>query len=742
MGLFDYAPPTWAYWFWYAAVIFLAVAVARWAILKVWGFFKSEDLAEQSDIDALLSNDGDVAAALTDSKTLHATTKFLKKNKQWDRLGETYSGLKNHKEAGKYFKKDGNLERAADEWALAGLLVKAAKTMMKAGDYTRAGQFFVKAEKFPAAAKAFQKDGSTAYAAAACGQAGDYKQAIALYQDYFQAPRDDATAQSKAAIACYQMICDDKAQGKIAEEDTKTLLPAIARAFELEQRYDLSGDLYKRAGDLVHAAEVYVLGGKLEQAAACYKEANKPREAARIGGRFYEQNERWKEAAMAYAGGQDYLKAGECFAKAKEPVRAGEYYEKAGLHSRSGLMYAHGQRYENAVVMLQKVPEDDKEFDVSRALLGRCFYELHDYAHCAATLENHLMGKRVDKGNMDYFFMLALAKEQLGALQESRDILYKIGAVDQTFRDLDQRISSIDSRISLMGSKLGATPIPQGSTGGTGDQAVMSMVQNTLGERYDITGELGRGGMGVVYKAKDKQLDRIVALKFLGTLVDNNEEYRQRFVREARTAAKINHPNIVAIYDISASEGKAYIAMEFIDGPNLHTLIKKKGKLEVREALNYMGQACSALFAIHGSGIVHRDIKPENIVLAKGGLVKLMDFGLAKSEDHRLTKSNVVMGTPCYMAPEQAMGKDVDARADIYAMGLVLYEMLTGKVLFLDGDVVKRQITEVPKKLSELVEGIPPELDAIASKCLEKKPEDRYENCKEIVDALRKLSAN
>ena len=152
-----------------------------------------------------------------------------------------------------------------------------------------------------------------------------------------------------------------------------------------------------------------------------------------------------------------------------------------------------------------------------------------------------------------------------------------------------------------------------------------------------------------------------------------------------------------------------------------------------------MGQACSALYAVHTAGFVQRDRKPDNLVIAKGGLVEVMDFGLAKYEDNRIKKANVVMGTPCYMAPEQAMGKDVDARADMYAMGLVLYEMLTGEVLFLDGDVITRQIKEVPPKLSELVEGICPELDALASKCAEKKPEDRYENCKVLVEELRKI---
>ena len=726
----------------YDVVAVAAVAVGvRWFIAKGLDFFKKDSLSDEADIDALIKVHGDLETALQDSSTLKATTALLKKNKRWDRLALAYASLNSHKEAAKYFKKAGDLKMAADQLSKAGLTVKSAQMLMKAGEFDMAGRFFMKADKHGAAAKAFMKAGNSASAGAAYGKAGKYKEAVGLFREYFQAPRDDGAAQAQAAAACYQLLSDEKARGKISEEDTKALLPPIAQAFEQEKRYDLSADLFRRAGELARAAEVYVLAGKLQEAGACYKEAGRPKDAARIGGRFYEKNGRWKEAGMAYAGADEFLKAGECFAKAKEPVRAAEFLEKAEAYSRAGLMYAQGQRYENAVQMLQRVAEGDKEFDISRALLGRCFYELHDYAHCAATLENHLLGKRIDKANMDYFYMMALAKEQLGLLEESKDILYKIGAVDKKFRDVDQKISSIDSRISLMGSQVGAPPITAGNQG-SGDAAVMTMVQDTLGQRYTIEAELGRGGMGVVYRAKDKQLDRQVALKFLGTLVDNNEEYRLRFVREAKTAAKINHPNIVAIYDISASQGKAYIAMEFIEGPSLHQLIKKKGKLGVREALNYMTQACGALYAIHESGIVHRDIKPDNLVIAKGGLVKVMDFGLAKAEDNRMTKANVVMGTPCYMAPEQAMGKDVDAKADMYAMGLVLYEMLTGKVLFLDGDVIARQIKEVPPKLSELVEGIPPELDALASKCVEKKPEDRFENCKVLAEEIRKIPVN
>ena len=283
-------------------------------------------------------------------------------------------------------------------------------------------------------------------------------------------------------------------------------------------------------------------------------------------------------------------------------------------------------------------------------------------------------------------------------------------------------------------------PNTVGRRQGAASGQMMKSVENALEGRYDLQKELGRGGMGVVYLARDKQLDRPVALKFLGSLVDDSEEFRERFVREARTAAKISHPNIVSIYDISASEGRAYIAMEYVEGVSLYRYLAKKGALPPREAVNFMVQACSALAAIHEGGITHRDIKPDNVLIAKGGLVKIMDFGLAKSEDNRLTRAGVVMGTPSYMSPEQARGKEADARSDIYSIGMVLHECLTGQIVFASGNVVMRQVQEMPPPPSASKDDIPNELDAIVMKCIQKKPEDRYQSMHELVADLRALN--
>jgi serine/threonine-protein kinase len=228
-----------------------------------------------------------------------------------------------------------------------------------------------------------------------------------------------------------------------------------------------------------------------------------------------------------------------------------------------------------------------------------------------------------------------------------------------------------------------------------------------------------------------------VALKFLGSIMDDSEDFRQRFIREAKAAARVNHPNIISIYDISANTGRAYIAMEYVQGVNLHQYTQEKGRLSPREAASIAAQACSALEAIHGVGVVHRDIKPDNILLAKGGLVKLTDFGLAKAADTRITGTGVIMGTPSYMSPEQTRHSDVDARSDIYSLGLVLHEMLTGNTVFGGPDVIERQQREMPEPPSTVVPGIPQMLDDIVMKCIAKEPERRFQTAAALLAALR-----
>lgn len=670
-------------------------------------------------------------------QNLDATIARLKREKNYAAMADAYTAVNKHKDAAKWFRKAGDKTQAAHSMAKAGMTLKAAKLLQKLGDHNSAARLFAEKGKHELAAKAYKAGSKYGEAAAAFADAGDPEQALRAYIDYFSEADDPVDRQIAFADKCKQLLATEGAADKLSDNDKKVLFPAMAMRFEQAKRYEESANLYGQAGDLVRAAETFVLAGKLREAAQCYRQAGKEKEASQIVGRYHETRSEWSEAATAYAKAADFLKAGECFTKAADMARAAECFERVKEFFRSGLSYAKAARFKDAIRVLQQLTEKSPNFDESRGLLGRCFYELHDYAHCAAALDNHLTGQRVDTSNMDYFYMLALAYEQLGELDKCRDLLYKIRSVSTSFRDVTQRISNVASRISMQGGETQVTPYSGGGTPGPGGTPMMENVENSLEGRYELEKELGRGGMGVVYMARDKQLDRKVALKFLGALIDNSEEYRQRFVREARTAAKIQHPNVINIFDISASVGKAYIAMEYVDGPSLHRIISTKGAFDVRKAINIMQQSAAALAAIHDAGIVHRDIKPDNILLAKGGLVKVMDFGLAKAEDSRMTKTGVVMGTPSYMSPEQVFGKEADARSDIYSLGLVFYECLSGETVFKTGDILERQIKETPPPPSSVAKGLPQAVDDIIMKSIEKKPEDRYQSMGELGAALR-----
>ncbi|MCH7958815.1 MAG: SUMF1/EgtB/PvdO family nonheme iron enzyme [Candidatus Hydrogenedentes bacterium] len=272
----------------------------------------------------------------------------------------------------------------------------------------------------------------------------------------------------------------------------------------------------------------------------------------------------------------------------------------------------------------------------------------------------------------------------------------------------------------------------------------MSDPKSLIGKRignYHVMGVLGKGGMGIVFKARDLSLRREVALKFLPESLSSDEDIVKRFAREARAAARLNHPNIVTIYGVGRFEDTFYIAMEYVEGMALDALIAKKGKVDVRRAVEIARDAAEALAEAHAHGIVHRDIKPQNIMLTKTGRVKVMDFGLARAnyENTQLTSSGTSMGTPHYMAPEQWMDSKVDGRADIFSLGVTLYEMISGKAPFNASTplAIMRKIVDEPTPSLCGVDGeIPSLVSDVAEKMMAKDPDNRYGSAKEVADDL------
>ncbi len=257
---------------------------------------------------------------------------------------------------------------------------------------------------------------------------------------------------------------------------------------------------------------------------------------------------------------------------------------------------------------------------------------------------------------------------------------------------------------------------------------------------YKITEKLGEGGMGVVYRAQDNKLKRDVALKFLPLHALDDAELKARFLQEAQAAAALNHPNICTVYEIDEQDGQPFIAMEWIAGKNLKELVRS-GPRDLEEALDFATQMAKALQAAHEKDIVHRDVKSANVMVTTEGQVKVMDFGLALLGGSRgLTKSGTTLGTPAYMSPEQTLGQKVDHRSDIWSLGVVLYEMVSGQLPFkgeLEAALAYSIVNEEPAPLTGLRTGVPLALDRIVGKTLEKDPDDRYQHADEILVDLR-----
>jgi len=274
------------------------------------------------------------------------------------------------------------------------------------------------------------------------------------------------------------------------------------------------------------------------------------------------------------------------------------------------------------------------------------------------------------------------------------------------------------------------------------------MIGQTI-SHYKILEKVGEGGMGEVYLAKDTKLERQVALKFLPRHMTEDKDARLRFEREAKAAAALNHPNIVTIYEIGEHEGQVFIAMEYIEGQTLKELVAScrppstVNRLPISQVLEIASQIASGLAAAHAKGIVHRDIKPQNILIDKDGRLKILDFGLAKLKGvSSLTKESSTLGTIHYMSPEQAMGKDIDQRSDIWSLGVVIYELLSGQLPFrgeYDQAVIYSILNEELGKISALVRGIPEEYDRILEKTLVKDPAERYQHADDLLVDLKRI---
>ena len=362
-----------------------------------------------------------------------------------------------------------------------------------------------------------------------------------------------------------------------------------------------------------------------------------------------------------------------------------------------------------------------------------------------------MYGKHGESSILFYTFFMALIVllipriTELFRSQPKTQDSQELKAMTERLENLESLVCRLDTEINVQLEKSLSSGKLVTFDGGENSQLPTSFLNITsvLESRYQILKELGRGGMGIVFQAHDKQLREQVAIKILSPILSTNSEALERMKREVSAARRVTHPNVIRIHDIFETGGLNYVSMEYFHGSNLKEVIRKNGAMSMIEGFQIAAQICDGVEAAHKQGVIHRDLKSQNIIVDPAGQVKIIDFGLASTTHAEgMTATGLIMGTPEYMAPEQVAGKKVDERADLYSLGIILYELFTGSVPFTGESAIAigfKQIKENPVTPSERNKSISPELDQIIHKLLEKNPADRYRSVSELKKDLERI---
>jgi tetratricopeptide (TPR) repeat protein len=555
----------------------------------------------------------------------------------------------------------------------AGLLDQAEAVLEQGGCFVAAGEIALRRGRLARASELLLAGNQPVRAAEALQRLGDAQAASRILGEYHRSRGEDAEAAAHL----------EHAGEHLAAGDAYRHLEDFARA----------GAAYERAGDPLQAADMFRLAGDAERAALSFEKAG-----------------RWDDAAACWE------EAGEPRRQAHALVEAGRWLAAGELYRREGL---EGE----AIQVLQRIAPTNPDAAAASALLGAIFEQRGELTLAVKKLQQAIGSTELARDHLGLFFTLARVHEAQGELVEAIDLYEKILSCDYHFEDVEERLRAAKARLATAGT-------PRGDTG-------LPTVPGCPAGRYQVLAELGRGGMGIVYKARDTVLDRVVALKVLPDGLKENLQALRNFLREAKSAAQLNHPNIVTIYDAGEQEGRYYIAMEYVDGSTLKEIVRRRGAIAPGGVLHVLVQMCEALAYAHEKRVVHRDIKTANAMWTRDRKAKIMDFGLAKVMEEVRNHTTLVSGTPYYMSPEQTLGRSVDHRTDLYSLGVTVFELATGRLPFTDGNIPYHHVHTPAPDPREVNPAVPALIATIIGRCLRKDPGERYPSAREILAEVR-----
>ncbi|MCB0326905.1 MAG: protein kinase [Bdellovibrionales bacterium] len=722
------------------------------------------------------------------------------KGRLFSRAADIYASKLDHFKAAKLYEKAGELEKAADIYILRKKFDRAEEVYAKMGKVEQLGQIYEAKEEYFEAAKLFMRFDRYARAAQSFEKAGNRAQAAENYEKAFVLEKksiekdlqreripSDILSYAKQAIVLYSQLeqWDDAGRLQLQIEDYSGAADSFAmngdhrKAAELaEQAQDLEkaaqywdkagdkkmaakkmGQHQVRHGEYLHAVEKYKEAGDFSAAAELLRDMMDLDGAAKMHALAGEHD----MAAMAYEDLGKHGLAGEHYEKAENWASALTAYQKSKLFDKelsilrrlgdligTGRHYYKRKMYGEALEELKNISQDDSRYKSALAIKGRIFMDQEKYSESKNCFEHSIgLVETLDEEDLDTLYQLALVGERTSISIKPLEFLEQRLAQDLVENQAREKANTIRKILNERAySKM--TQLIQGTHSGSRvlslSRVLTDIKDHVSGltrsktkeeKRYELIKEIGRGGMGVVYLAKDLKLDRELALKVLPSTKHKDKRTIETFLREAKAAASLNHPNIVTVHDSGVQDGSYFIAMERIDGKTIKTILKKRGRFSPTVTLELLRQLLSALGYAHENKVVHRDLTTSNMMWTRQKFLKIMDFGLAKIIRELQSEQSIIGGTPSFMSPEQTLGKPFDHRTDIYSLGICVFEMLLGVLPFSKGDLGYHHLHTPPPVAKDIDAKVPSILSDMIGKCMEKKPDDRFQNVEEIQKFLR-----